>query len=112
MADHVLAHLLLERKAPLLMVEFPVFWEHFDLKPGDTIEIENPLFGGRKFFIEEIKRTDPFRAIVRAVEWWGRGVESTVAWVPARPRTFGAGIAGAERPPRANERPYHELLAA
>jgi len=71
MADHVLARMLLELKNPLLIIEFPVFWEHFDLKPGDTVEIENPLYSGRKFYIEEIKRTDPFRATVRAVEWWG-----------------------------------------
>jgi len=70
-ADHVLAHMLLEEKNPLLSVEFPVFWEHFDLKPGDTIGIDNPLFDAKKFFIEEIKRKDAFRALVRALEWWG-----------------------------------------
>jgi hypothetical protein len=70
MASHVLAHLLLRGKAPRLTVEFPVFWEHFDLEPGDTIEIENPLYNGRKFLIENIRRTDKFRAMVRAKEWW------------------------------------------
>lgn len=71
MADHVLAHILLERKAPLLTVEFPVFYEHFDLAAGDTVEIENPLYNGRKFYIESIRRLDKFRVVVKAVEWWG-----------------------------------------
>jgi len=34
MADSVLAHILKQRKAPLLTVEFPVFYEHFDLLVG------------------------------------------------------------------------------
>jgi hypothetical protein len=71
MADDVLGHMLSERKQPLLTVEFPVFFEHFDLQIGDTIEIDNPLYGGKKFFIEEIRRLDKFRIEVRAVEWWG-----------------------------------------
>jgi hypothetical protein len=70
MADDILEHMLLERKSPLLTVEFPVFFEHFDLRVGDTIEIDNPLYGGTKFYIEEIRRLDKFRATVRAVEWW------------------------------------------
>ncbi len=70
MASHVLAHLLLRGKEPRLTVEFPVFWEHFDLEPGDTIEIENPLYNGRKFSIESIRRQDKFRAEIRATEWW------------------------------------------
>jgi hypothetical protein len=70
MAESVLGHILLQRKAPLLAVEFPVFYEHFDLRAGDTIQVENPLYNGRKFYIEEIRRLDRFRATVRAVEWW------------------------------------------
>jgi hypothetical protein len=70
MASDVLAHLLLRGKAPRLTVEFPVFWEHFSLEPGDTIEIENPLYDGRKFLIESIRRPDKFRAVIRATEWW------------------------------------------
>jgi hypothetical protein len=68
-AEHVLEHILLEQKAPLLTVEFPVFWEHFDLEAGDTLEIENPIYNGKKFFIERIDRTDRFRAMVTAREW-------------------------------------------
>ncbi len=71
MADDVLAHVLKQRKAPLLVVEFPVFYEHFDLASGDTVEVENPLYNGRKFYIESIKRLDKFRAAVKALEWWG-----------------------------------------
>jgi hypothetical protein len=70
-AEHVLGHILLMSKTPRLTVEFPVFYEHFDLSAGDTIEIDNPLYGGRKFYIEEIRRMDKFRAVVRAEEWWG-----------------------------------------
>ncbi len=70
MASHVLGHMLIEKKEPRLRVEFPVFWEHFDLEPGDTIEIESPFYGGRKFLIENVRRLDKFRARVRAGEWW------------------------------------------
>jgi hypothetical protein len=70
MADDVLDHILLERKAPLLTVEFPVFYEHFDLAVGDTVEITNPHYTGRKWYIEKIARTDKFRATVTAREWW------------------------------------------
>ena len=70
MAVDVLAQVLRERKAPLLTVTFPVFWEHFDVEPGDTITIDNPLYGGSKFFIENMERTDPFRATVTARGWW------------------------------------------
>jgi hypothetical protein len=51
-------------------VEFAVFYEHFDLGAGDTIEIDNPLYGGRRFYIESMRRADKFRAVVKAVEWW------------------------------------------
>lgn len=70
-ARDVLAHKLLELGATLLVVEFTVYYEHFDLGVGDTIEIENPLFGGRKFFIERIERQDAFRALITARQWWG-----------------------------------------
>jgi hypothetical protein len=70
MADDVLWHILLQRKSPLVTVEFPVFYEHFDLRAGDTIEVDNPLYGGKKFYIEGIRRVDKFRAEVKAVEWW------------------------------------------
>ncbi|MEJ2183373.1 MAG: phage tail protein [Nitrospirota bacterium] len=70
-AEDVLAHMLRESGTPFLLVEFPVFYEHFDLDVGDTIEIDNSLYGGRRFFIEEITRKDAFRATVRARQWWG-----------------------------------------
>lgn len=70
MADDVLSHILTQRKSPLLTVEFSVFYEHFDLNIGDTIEIENPLYGGKKFYIENIRRIDKFRAGIKALEWW------------------------------------------
>lgn len=70
MADNVLAHILKQRKQPYLVVTFTVFWDHFDLKVGDTIEVDNPLYDGKKFYIEKISRLDKFRANVKAIEWW------------------------------------------
>jgi len=70
MSDSVLAHILKQKKEPYLIVEFSVFWEHFDLSVGDTIEIVNPLYNGKKFFIEKTRRLDKARAEIRAVEWW------------------------------------------
>ncbi len=70
MAQSVLKHILLERKNPTLTVQFDIFWEHFDLLVGDTIQVQNELFSGSLFFIEEIKRKDAFRAAVKAVGWW------------------------------------------
>ncbi len=69
-ADSVLAHILLQRKNPLLTVSFPVFWEHFDLNEGDTFDISNPLFDARKFYIEKFSRIDKFRAQFEAKEWY------------------------------------------
>jgi len=69
-AESVLAHMLKQRAVPLLRVTFSVFYEHFDLKAGDTIEIDNPLYGSRRFFVERISRTDRFTAEVNAIEWW------------------------------------------
>ena len=71
MARSVLGHMLLEAKTPNLTVEFPVFWENFDLNVGDTIAIQNGIFNGTVFFIEQITRKDAFRATVKAVGWWG-----------------------------------------
>jgi hypothetical protein len=71
MASHVLSHMLLEGGEPRLTVEFQVFWEYFDLAPGDTIEIDSPLYGGRKFLVEDVTRLGKARARVRAREWWG-----------------------------------------
>ena len=70
-AESVLQHMLRQRATPLLRVSFPVFYEHFDLNVGDTIEIDNALYGGRRFFIERIERPDKFRAEIEAIEWWG-----------------------------------------
>lgn len=70
-AESVLGHMLRQRAQPLLTATFSVFFEHFDLGVGDTIEIENQLYGGRRFLIERIKRLDRFTAEIRAVEWWG-----------------------------------------
>lgn len=69
-ADDVLSHMLLQRKTPLLTATFTVFYEHFDLQVGDTIDIANDLYNGKKFFIEQIERIDPFRARITAKEWW------------------------------------------
>ena len=70
MADNVLAHVLLQRKVPLMTVMFPLFFEHFDLQTGDTVDISGGLFAGRKFYIESFARLDEYRATVTALEWW------------------------------------------
>ena len=69
-ADSVLAHILLQRAVPLLIVTFPVFWEHFDLKEGDTFDIDNLLYNAKKFYIERFKRLDKFKAEIEAIEWY------------------------------------------
>jgi len=69
-AEDVLAHMLVQSKDSLLLVRFPVFWEHFDLEVGDTIEISNDLYDGGRFFIESIERLDRFRAHITARQWW------------------------------------------
>jgi len=69
-ADSVLAHILLQRAVPLLIVTFPVFWEHFDLEEGDTFDIDNLLYNAKKFYIEKFKRLDKFKAEIEAIEWY------------------------------------------
>lgn len=69
MADHVLAWIKLQNKNPLLIVEFPVFWEHFDLVRGNTFDIDNPLYGGKKFYIEKVERVDKGIVRITGVEW-------------------------------------------
>ena len=69
MADHVLAFLKLQRKNPLLLIEFPVFWEHFDLERGDTFDISNDLYDAEKFYIEKIKKLDKFKLQITGIEW-------------------------------------------
>lgn len=69
-AADIVNHILLQRKVPLLSVLFPVYWEHFDLGIGDTFDIENPFYNGKKFYIENFNRLDKFRAQVEALEWW------------------------------------------
>ncbi|RJQ44448.1 MAG: hypothetical protein C4538_10540 [Nitrospiraceae bacterium] len=69
MADHVLAFIKLQYKLPLLIVEFPVFWEHFDLDIGDTFDIVNDLYNGKKFYIEKIERISKAKAQITGLEW-------------------------------------------
>ena len=68
-AQNVLNHILLEMKVPHLIVEFPVFWENFDLTVGQTITISNDLYGGKPFFIQNITRKDQMTAVIKAVGW-------------------------------------------
>ncbi len=69
-AQSVLDHILLERKELHITAVFPVFWEHFDLDPGDTVQIDSPLFGGRKLFIEKVERASRAVCLIEALEWW------------------------------------------
>lgn len=70
MAQDVLNHILLQRKNPLLKIEFPVFYEHFDLKIGDTVQITNTLWTGKKFFLEVISRMSKGVAMLKGLEWY------------------------------------------
>jgi hypothetical protein len=69
-ANNVLAHILLQRKIPLLTVTFPIFWEYFLLTEGDTFDISNLLYNSKKFYIEKFARNDKFRAVITAKEWY------------------------------------------
>ena len=69
MADHVIAFIKLQRKNPLLLIEFPVFWEHFDLERGDTFDIDNDLYDAKKFYLEKTERLDKFRLKITGIEW-------------------------------------------
>jgi hypothetical protein len=69
-ADNILAHILLQRKAPLLITTFQVFWEYFSLNEGDTFDISNLLYNSKKFYIENFRRIDKFRADITAKEWY------------------------------------------
>jgi hypothetical protein len=52
-ASSVSAHLLVQRKSPLL-----------------TIQFTHPLWSGKKFFIEQFQRRERHKIEVRALEWW------------------------------------------
>lgn len=70
MAAHVLAHHLLETRAPLLTVAFVTSWEHSNLQPGQTITITDDLYTGRQWWAEAVRRPDKFTAAIVAREWW------------------------------------------
>ncbi len=70
MADHVLSFILKQVKVPLITVKAPVFWEHLDLEVGDTFDISNDFYNGRKFYIEEIRYLDKFTGEIIGLEWW------------------------------------------
>ena len=69
MADHVIVFIKLQRKNPLLIIEFPVFWEHFNLERGDTFDIDNDLYDAKKFYLEKIERIDKFKLKISGIEW-------------------------------------------
>lgn len=66
----VLNHMLIELKKPRLIVEFQVKWPNFDLNVGDTFMIDNPIWGGEKFYIEAFSREDMGTAKITARSWW------------------------------------------
>lgn len=69
MADHVLAFKELQHKNPLLIVDFPVFWEYFNLERGDTFDISNPLYNAVKFYIERIGRQGKKIVDITGIQW-------------------------------------------
>ncbi|MBI5057012.1 MAG: hypothetical protein HZB61_10400 [Nitrospirae bacterium] len=71
MADDVMDFILLQRKAQLLNINFKVFWENFSLDAGDTFDINSPLYNGKKFYIENIRRVDKKKVNIIGLEWPG-----------------------------------------
>lgn len=69
MADHVLAFIELQKKGALLIVSFPVFWEHFDMKRGDPFDISNDFYDLTKFYIKEIERRDKAILHITGIQW-------------------------------------------
>ncbi|MCP3680285.1 MAG: hypothetical protein GY782_08570 [Gammaproteobacteria bacterium] len=69
MADDVVDHIILQRKNTLLITSFPLFYEHFDLELGKTVQITNNLYNNKTLFIEEIMRNKGI-AEIRAIEWY------------------------------------------
>lgn len=71
MAEHVLAHHLLERKLPLLTVTGLLFWRHSGLKVGVTLGITNAIYSGRKWWVSGLLWRDKYTLELTATEWWG-----------------------------------------
>ncbi|MFA6046923.1 MAG: hypothetical protein WC718_18210, partial [Phycisphaerales bacterium] len=70
MADHVLAHHLLEWKIPLLTVTGVLSWQQGDMAEGETIGITNLIYSGRKWWASGLNRRDKFTVGFSATEWW------------------------------------------
>jgi hypothetical protein len=61
---------LLQRNKVMRTVEFDVFWQHTDLRLGDTIELGGTTFwGGVKFWVTGVARQGINKATISAVEW-------------------------------------------
>lgn len=69
-AAHLIARILLRSAELLLRVKFPIAWDNFALAPGQTIEISDDMFNGKKYMIEPFKRQDQGTGEVEAIEWW------------------------------------------
>lgn len=70
MATSVSSIVLIQRSVPLLRATFPVFWTHFDLRPGQTITISNDIYSGKKYFVEKSGRNNKGVATVEVIEWF------------------------------------------
>ena len=60
---------IFQRAVPRMTVGFSVYYEHFDLKVGDTFDITNPLYDGVRFFIETINRVSKSEFFITARSW-------------------------------------------
>ena len=71
MAKEVAAVVLLQRKQIHKTIEFSVFWDATDIKPGDTIASSGGGFWeGEKFFIVGAVSSGVNRATYRGIAWW------------------------------------------
>jgi hypothetical protein len=68
-ADSIATFQLNKKKEEHLMVKYPAFFENFDLKQGDTFDIDNLLYDAVKFFIEEVSRNDKGSIMIIGRSW-------------------------------------------
>lgn len=68
-AGDVADFIILQQANTLWRITFPIFWEHFNLGVGQTFDITNTLYNGKKFFVERFRRIDQASAMVEGLEW-------------------------------------------
>jgi hypothetical protein len=73
-AEDVIDFKLAQLKDVGVLAMFSLFFEHFDLVQGDTIELDSTLFDGEKWFIESFMRdtqgVNKLKFRVKARKWF------------------------------------------